>query len=44
MWESYYTASNIEDVLEILDREGPSARIIAGGTDLVLELKKGAHP
>jgi carbon-monoxide dehydrogenase medium subunit len=44
MWESYYTAGNIEDVLEILDREGPSARIIAGGTDLVLELKNGAHP
>ena len=44
MWESYYTAGNIEDALEILDREGPSARIIAGGTDLVLELKNGSHP
>jgi carbon-monoxide dehydrogenase medium subunit len=44
MWDSYYTAGNIEDVLEILDREGPAARIIAGGTDLVLELKNGAHP
>ncbi|MDK2980109.1 MAG: hypothetical protein PWQ55_456 [Chloroflexota bacterium] len=44
MWESYYTAGSIEDVLDILDREGPAARIIAGGTDLVLELKNGAHP
>jgi carbon-monoxide dehydrogenase medium subunit len=43
MWDTYYTAGNIEDVLEILDREGPDARIIAGGTDLVLELKNGAH-
>ena len=44
MWDRYYTASSIEDVVEILDREGPAARIIAGGTDLVLELKKGIHP
>ena len=43
MWDRYYTAGNIEDVLEILDREGPSARIIAGGTDLILELKHGLH-
>lgn len=44
MWEMYYTASSVEDVLDILEREGPSARIIAGGTDLVLELKKEQHP
>lgn len=44
MWDRYYTVSSIEDVLEILDREGPAARIIAGGTDLILELKKGIHP
>jgi xanthine dehydrogenase iron-sulfur cluster and FAD-binding subunit A len=44
MWEQYYTAGSIDDVLEILDREGPFARIIAGGTDLVLELKNGIHP
>ena len=44
MWDRYYTASSIEEVVEILDREGPAARIIAGGTDLVLELKKGIHP
>lgn len=44
MWDRYYTASSIDDVLEILDREGPAARIIAGGTDIVLELEKGIHP
>ena len=43
MWDRYYTAGSIEDVLEILDREGAAARIIAGGTDLVLELKNGLH-
>jgi len=44
MWDRYYTVGSIDDVLEILDREGPAARIIAGGTDLVLELKNGLHP
>lgn len=43
MWERYYTAGSVDDVLEILDREGAAARIIAGGTDLVLELKNGLH-
>ncbi len=44
MWDRYYTVGNLEDALEILEREGAAARIIAGGTDLVLELKKGLHP
>ncbi len=44
MWETYYTVSSISDALEILDTEKNKARIIAGGTDLMLELKKGLHP
>jgi len=44
MWKHYYTVSSIDDALEILDREKEHARIIAGGTDLVLELKNGLHP
>lgn len=43
MWERYYTASSVDDALDILEQEGSSAKIIAGGTDIVLELKKGAH-
>jgi carbon-monoxide dehydrogenase medium subunit len=42
--DRYYTVGSIDDILEILDKEGPSARIIAGGTDLILELKNGLHP
>jgi len=44
MWEIYHTVCSIEDALAILDTEKQKARIIAGGTDLVLELKKGLHP
>lgn len=44
MWEIYHTVCSVEDALEILEREKEKARIIAGGTDLVLELKKGLRP
>jgi xanthine dehydrogenase iron-sulfur cluster and FAD-binding subunit A len=44
MWKQYYTVSSIEDALKILDNERGKAKIIAGGTDLVLELKNGQHP
>ncbi|MDO9546709.1 MAG: FAD binding domain-containing protein [Pelolinea sp.] len=44
MWERYFTVDSIKDALDILDSEREKARIIAGGTDLVLEMKKGQHP
>lgn len=43
MWKHYYTVSSIDDALDILSEEREHARIIAGGTDLVLELKNGLH-
>jgi len=41
MWKNYINATTIEEVLDILAREGEKARIVAGGTDLVLELERG---
>lgn len=43
MWQEYINAESIEQVLEILAEKGAGARIIAGGTDLVLELRQGLH-
>ncbi len=43
MWKHYYTVSSFDDALDILAREREHARIIAGGTDLVLERKNGMH-
>jgi len=41
MWENYYSVVKIEQALDCLDSERENARIIAGGTDLILELKQG---
>lgn len=44
MWNKYYCVSTIEDALKILADNPGKAKLIAGGTDVVLELEKGIHP
>ncbi|MDX1379431.1 MAG: FAD binding domain-containing protein, partial [Anaerolineales bacterium] len=41
MWQNYINATSIDDVLKVLSNEAKRARIIAGGTDLILELERG---
>lgn len=43
MWQEYVNAVSIEQVLNILADKKNQARIIAGGTDLVLEIRQGNH-
>jgi xanthine dehydrogenase iron-sulfur cluster and FAD-binding subunit A len=42
MWQEYVNAGSIRQVLSLLAEKKGAARIIAGGTDLVLELRQGA--
>ena len=40
----YVAPASLADALEILAELGPAARPVAGGTDLLLELSRGARP
>jgi carbon-monoxide dehydrogenase medium subunit len=44
MWQEYFTPKSLDEAIELLDRFAPSARIIAGGTDLILELERSQRP
>ena len=39
----YVAPESLDDALEVLAARAPSARVIAGGTDLLLELSRGAR-
>ncbi len=41
MWHEYHNVIGIEEAVQILAEKGAHARIVAGGTDLVLELERG---
>ena len=41
MWSDYISATSIDDVLKALAEKGSRARIVAGATDLILELERG---
>lgn len=43
MWQNYINAESIEEVTRLLSEKRESARVVAGGTDLILELERGAR-
>ena len=44
MWKAYHSVSTIAEALALLDERQGAARIVAGGTDLIIELESGQHP
>ena len=44
MWKTYILAANLEDALKALAEHGERARIVAGATDLMLELQRNVRP
>jgi carbon-monoxide dehydrogenase medium subunit len=41
MWQKYINANSVDEVLQVLAEHGERARIVAGATDLILELERG---
>jgi len=44
MWKNYIMVGSLEEAVTALADGGPHARIIAGGTDLILEIKRDRRP
>ena len=44
MWRNYYSVTSVSEALDLLAEYGEQARIVAGATDLILELERGQRP
>ena len=42
-WENYYTPATVAEAVEILQRYDGEARVVGGGTDLLVETRRGLH-
>ncbi len=44
LWEHYHLPQSVEEAIELLNRYEGQARVVGGGTDLILEMQQGRHP
>ncbi|MBA3275769.1 MAG: FAD binding domain-containing protein [Chloroflexia bacterium] len=43
-WQTYHQPATLNDALRLVSDLGLSARVVAGGTDLIVELSRGVKP
>ena len=44
MWHHYYSVASLGEALQLLAEHGARARIVAGGTDILIELERKLRP
>src|SRR5437870_2822491 len=44
MWQTYLRPTSLEEALEMLHQFAGQARLVAGGTDVIVELQRGIKP
>ncbi len=44
MWQNYYSVTSVGEALDLLAQYGKQARVVAGATDLILEMERGQRP
>src|SRR6266511_1753829 len=44
MWETYLQPGSLDEVLSLLEQFADRARVVAGGTDVLVELSRGVKP
>lgn len=44
LWQKYHQPATIDEALSTLEQHGGEARVVAGGTDLLLEMQQGRKP
>ncbi|MBL8154690.1 MAG: FAD binding domain-containing protein, partial [Anaerolineae bacterium] len=44
MWSQYHSVTSVSEALELLAKYREKARVIAGGTDILIELERHQRP